>query len=104
MTEGLAIEIAKQKMAELEQENYLFRLRHFQLAPLTQFELKAFNELLILIQPDDQLKVYSKTGIYNKQDKGINEMQYLHTGVTTLYNQSPEYLHIKLLQVIPKTN
>ncbi|MBL4862834.1 MAG: hypothetical protein JKY09_07455 [Crocinitomicaceae bacterium] len=104
MTEGLAIEIAKQKMMELGVgENYLIRFRHIQLAPLSKLELKGHNELLILIHPDPYLKVYSKAGIYNQKDDGINEMQYMHRGLTVIFNQGTEYyLQVKVLQVIPR--
>jgi len=104
MTEGLAIELAKQKMLELGVgENYLIRFRHFQIAPLSQVKLKGFNELLILVRPDYNVKVYSKAGIYNEQDNGINEMQYVHRGVTVIFNQKKDaYLQVKVLQVIPK--
>jgi len=103
MTEGLAIEIAKQKMMEIGVgENYLIRFRHFQIQPLSKVELKGHNEFLILIQPDRYIKVYSKAGIYNELDNGINEMQYVHRGVTVLFNQQTRgTLQVKVLQVIP---
>ncbi len=104
MTEGLAIELAKQKMLEMGVgENYLIRFRHFQLAPLSQIKIQGFNELLILVRPDDNVKVYSKAGIYNEQDNGINEMQYVHRGLTVIFNQRKDkFLQVKILQVIPK--
>jgi len=104
MTEGMALELAKQTMKELGVgENYLIRFRHFQIPPSSKIELKSQNELLIIIKPFKYLKVYSKAGIYNELDNRINEMQYIHRGVTTLINQMKEgYLQAKLLQVIPK--
>ena len=104
MTEGLAIEIAKQKMQQLGNgKEYLFHLRHLQISPLTQVKLKAQNELFILIKPPDDVKVYSKAGIYNMMDTDINEMQYVHRGLTTVFNQhKQDHLHVKFLQVTPK--
>ena len=104
MTEGLAIELAKRKMEELSVgENYLLRLRHFQIAPVSKLELKASNELFILLDPDSMIKVFSKAGVYNVQDNKINEMQYLHRGHITVINQGRRaFLHVKFLQVIPK--
>lgn len=106
MTEGLAIEIAKQMMQEQGVgDQYIFRFHHYQIAPLRKLEIKGHNELIILIRPDQQLKAYSKAGIYNLLDTRINEMQYLHRGIVTLINQSKEMqLQVKLLQVIPKLN
>ena len=104
MTEGMALELAKQTMNELGVgENYLIRFRHFQIPPSSKIELKAHNELLIIIKPYRFLKVYSKSGIYNELDSRINEMQYIHRGVTAIINQMKEgYLQAKILQVIPK--
>jgi hypothetical protein len=104
MTEGLAIELAKRKMEELGNgENYLVRLRHFQIAPVSKVELKADNELFILIAPDEQVKVFSKAGVYNILDNKINEMQYLHRGNICIINQSTKtFIQVKFLQVIPK--
>ncbi|MGV6861005.1 MAG: hypothetical protein ACWA41_04490 [Putridiphycobacter sp.] len=106
MTEGMALELAKQTMCELGVgENYLIRFRHFQIPPSSKIEVKAQNELLILIKPYRFLKVYSKAGIYNELDVRINEMQYIHRGITTIINQMNKgYLQVKLLQVIPKLN
>ena len=104
MTEGFALELAKQTMNELGVgENYLIRFRHFQIPPASKIELKAQNELLIIIKPNRFLKVYSKAGIYNELDNRINEMQYIHRGRTTIINQlKKDYLQVKILQVIPK--
>jgi hypothetical protein len=103
MTEGTAIELAKQKMKESGEENYILRFRHFQLPPISKVELNAYNELLILIRPEPYVKMYSKTGIYNSQDTKINEMQYLHQGATIIINQDyKNHLQVKVLQVIPK--
>lgn len=104
MTEGLAIELAKRKMEELSVgENYLLRFRHFQIAPVSKLELKASNELFILIDPDSMIKVFSKAGVYNVQDNKINEMQYIHRGNITVINQGKkEFMQVMFLQVIPK--
>ncbi len=106
MTEGLAIEIAKQMMQEQGvNDQYIYRYRHFQLAPLKELELKGHNELILLIRPDQQVLAFSKAGIYNVQDSSINEMQYIHRGVVTIVNQSKEqFIQVKILQVIPKLN
>ena len=104
MTEGLAIELARQQMMELGNgEDYIIRLRHFQIPPSSKIQLTGHNELLILIRPEHEVKMYSKSGIYNELDNRINEMQYLHRGLTVIINQKSEgYLQVKVLQVIPK--
>ena len=103
MTEGLAIELAKRKMEELGVgENYLLRLRHFQIGSLSKLELDGENHLYILVDPDNLTKVYSKAGVYNVLDEKLNEMTYLHRGKITVNNQGGGYLQVKFLQVIPK--
>lgn len=103
MTEGLAIEIAERKMKELGVgDNFLIRLRHFQIPPASKIELDAENELLILVKPDEYVKMYSKAGIFNLRDNRINEMQYIHRGKTWIINQETKrYLQVKIIQVIP---
>ncbi len=104
MTEGIAIEIAKQKMLELAVgENYILRYRHFNLLAGVEITIKADNDLMLLLCPDDNVSVNSKTGWYNVQDHSLNEMQYIHTGKITVKNQSENSaLQVKFLQVIPK--
>ena len=104
MTEGFALELAKQAMNEMGVgENFLIRFRHFQVPPSSKIELKANNELLIIVKPSRYLKVYSKAGIYNELDSRINEMQYIHRGLTVIINQQRKgFLQVKILQIIPK--
>jgi len=103
MTEGLAIEIAAQKMCELGiGKDYLLRYRHFLVEPSGTRVIKGDNHLYILLTPETDARVNSKNGIYDARDIAINEMQYLHSGEITLFNQNPKVLvSIKFLQVIP---
>lgn len=104
MTEGLAIEIAKQKMLEFGiYENYLLRYRHFKVRTSEEITIKADNDLMLLITPDENIRVMSKSGIYNIQDNNLNEMQYVHSGTLKVKNQSSTLtIQVKFLQVIPK--
>ncbi|MBI1836442.1 MAG: hypothetical protein HYR91_04165 [Flavobacteriia bacterium] len=104
MTDGLAIEIAKKKMLELEVgENYLLRFRHLVLIPDESRIVKAPNDILILLLPDENIRVVSKTGAFDLTDKGISEMQYVYSGTITIQNLNQKLpVHVKLLQVIPK--
>ena len=106
MTEGLATELARQKMKELGVgTNYLLRFRHLQLGPLQKKEISASNELIILIHPNEKLKVFSNAGIFNLRDKRINEFQYVHRGETIIINQDKdEFQFVTFLQVIPTLN
>lgn len=103
MTEGTAIEFARLTMKELGVGDcYTLRYRQIQIPPHRKVELKASNEIIILIKPPYFLKAYSKAGILNRTDKFINEHQYIHRGKTVLINQnSKAYLNATVLQVIP---
>ena len=77
MTEGTAVEFAKLTMKELGVgDNYTLRYRQIQIPPFRKVELKATNEIIILIKPSYFLKAYSKAGILNRTDRLINEHQY----------------------------
>lgn len=103
MTEGLAIEVACAKMQELSVgKDYLIRYRHFQILPAKQMVVNEKNDIMILLTPDSDTRVQSRTGIYDIKDLGIVEMQYLHSGEITIENlnvKSP--IQVKFLQVIP---
>lgn len=103
MTEGLAIEVAAAKMRELEVgTNYLIRYRHFQLLPSQKMVLKMGNDIMILLTPEIDTRVQSRTGIYDVKDIGIVEMQYLHSGEITIDNQNIKLpIQVKFLQIIP---
>lgn len=104
MTEGLAIEIAKQMMKEQGiGDQYIIRFRHFLIPTSGTLEIKAHNELFILLRPEYLFSVSSMAGTYNLADIRINEMQYLHRGLITIVNKSKGTpVFVKMLQVIPK--
>ncbi len=102
MKEGTAIEIIERKMCEMGQKNYLIRYRHFQVHPGETLIVQATNQFFALIAPSTPIKVESKAGIYDLEDAGINEMQYLHRGKITIENTSQKQIaHIKFIQAIP---
>ncbi len=102
MNELLAIEFARNKMQELGIGNrYLLRYRHLQLDPSHNLTLEGENDVWILLNQYPYARVISRTGIYDMQDKDINEMQYVHSGNVFITNTDKVQLHIKFLQVIP---
>lgn len=104
MTEGLAIEIACAKMQELGiGKNYLLRYRHFQLQGAAVMTLKADNDLFILLTPETDTRVYSRTGIFDLKDLAVSEMQYVHSGNIRIENLNIKLpVQVKFLQVIPR--
>lgn len=103
MNEILALELARRKMQELKVGNkYLLRYRHLQLCPSEQIVLDGEDDTMILLTEHHSVRVISRTGIYDMQDKNNNEMQYVHSGSVLVKNLcTKRHLHIKFLQVIP---
>lgn len=103
MNEGTALEIARQIMRERGFiESYSVKYRHFQIAPKNEVVLKAENQLIFLIKPTYYMEVRSITGFFNRQDRTVNELQYMHTGITRITNtNSRNFTNAYILQVIP---
>ncbi len=105
MNEGTAIIIAEHKMRELGVgDNYLIRFRHFRLDPKEVLEIRGENHLYILTYPFYNIRVSSKTGIYDLADNGINEMQHIHRGIIRVENPTGSRIDAKFIQVIPTEN
>jgi hypothetical protein len=101
MTESLAIEIARSKMQELKVQKYHLRYRHF-VVQSTKVVSKHLSDWMILLTPDNQTFVSSRTGIFDLSDTNINELQYLHSGIINIENKNIKaILHVRFLQVIP---
>lgn len=104
MTEGLAIEIAENMMRErgIKCEDYLLRFRHLILNIGEILQLSAKSELFILLSPVSQVRVFSRSGVYDTTVL-LNEAQYVHSGEITVTNLDTKgVVHVKFLQVIPK--
>ena len=103
MTEGMAIEIARFKMQEKGIGTaYVLRYRHLLLTSQEKRVFKDRNDVFIIIEPDKYLRVSSQAGILDFLNQGINELQYVHTGIVTLENRDTKRgIYAKILQVIP---
>ncbi len=104
MTEGMATEVAEEKMRDLglKRKHYLLRYKHLRIDGKESRVLKGANDLFIVIDVPKGIKVQSKTGVYDLADIGITEMQHVHSGSTTITNITAGFIDIKMLQVIPK--
>ena len=99
---AFAIDYIPRRMKELGFENnYLTRWRHFQLEGSASFRIDANNEFFLLINPDPNISVKSKFGMYDLSDMGINEMQYEHRGKIEITNNNNTVVLILFIQVIP---
>lgn len=101
MNEGTAIEMAKEKMKEQCVEEFILRYRHFRLDANEKRVVRAENQVFVLTYPFYNLKLKSKSGLYDLADDGLNELQHVHTGIIELENQSSVRLDVKFIQAIP---
>ena len=104
MTEGTALDFAESRMKEMGVENYILRYRHVLFLGSEKKIFKSENQLLIFIQPYGQVNIISKSGIYNRNDAAINEMQYIHSGIIEVTNNSSNRTEMRFIQVIPTDN
>lgn len=103
MTEQLAIELAHSKMREQSIVDYIFRYRHLVLEPQAIRVMEAENETLILISPQDTIKVSSRAGLFDLTGLEITELQYVHSGKVSIENTSiTNRAFVPLLQIIIK--
>jgi hypothetical protein len=103
MTINLALEYIPKRMNELSYgNNYTIRFRHLLLKPKEERIEAGYNQLFILIEPDDDIKVESDTGLFDLSELLTNEFQYEHQGEVAFTNLSAVSVHIRFIQVIPK--
>lgn len=103
MTEGTAIELAKYKMKELGVgKKYLLRYRHLQLDAGAVREFRSEQDLYILIDGVESIKVESKAGVYDLLDQRVNEQQHIHSGLIRVQNTGNSTGTVRFIQVIPR--
>ena len=103
MTTELALEYIPRRMQELGYgKDYHLQFRHFVLRPLDTIEVNGINQLFILIEPHEMVKVESGSGVFDVTSTLYNEMQYEHEGLISLRNYSVMPLHVRFIQIIPK--
>lgn len=103
MTEGMAIEVAKHQMRDMNVGcKYLLRFRHLILKPGETRILESASELILLISPVSNIRVQSSAGFYELTNTP-NELQYVHSGRVQIVNlEAKLFTHVKILHVIPR--
>ncbi len=97
-----ALDYIPRRMKELGFENnYITRWRHFQMEGTGTLHIDADNEFFLLIDPDVNVEVKSKFGVYDMSDIGINEMQYEHRGKIDIINNNNTVTMVLFIQIIP---
>lgn len=104
MTAELAAAYIEKRMDELGYgKRYYLRFRHLVLAAKEKRKIEAPNQLLILINPPDEISVSSDFGVYDVTAQNINECQYEHQGSIRVRNLSGIMAHARFIQAIPIT-
>jgi hypothetical protein len=86
-------------------ENYLTRYRHVRVEDKTTVQLKANNQLLLFITPEDlNVVIKSPRGQFNLTDYSINEQQHEHSGIVEIANNTGQNIYALFIQVIPQNN
>ena len=99
MTVEFALEYIRRSMCL---GDYTLSFRHLVLQPAEEREMKAHNEVILLIEPTKDVKVESDNGLYDLTETLTNELQYEHTGDIRITNYSIFINHVRFIQVIPK--
>jgi hypothetical protein len=102
MTIDFAIDYIPRRMKELGfGSHYMIRLRHFVLQPKEKRQIKAPNQLFMLIDTNENIAVYSDFGVFDLTQEKINELQYEHRGSIRIRNYAGYIQHVRFIQVIP---
>ena len=96
-----ALDYIPRRMKELGFEDYAVRYRHIRLMDKKIQVIDAQNQFWLAINPNSQLTIRSKAGIFKSNDKTINELQYEHRGKITVYNDASVVIYQLFIQVIP---
>ncbi|CAN5729305.1 hypothetical protein BH11BAC7_BH11BAC7_21330 [soil metagenome] len=102
MNFAFALDSIPRRMKEMGYgENYLTRYRHVRIEKTPVTIIQAHNQLLLFIEPLDNIKIESEKGIYNMLDAKINEQQHEHSGTVTITSSNSADVYILFIQVIP---
>jgi len=102
MTSDLALEYISRRMAEMGYgKNYLIRFRHVFLKINEEREITAYNQIFLLIEPLQNIRIESDVGVFDLTDDHANEMQYEHRGRIKITNLTLSPMNARFLQAIP---
>jgi hypothetical protein len=102
MTPEITLAYLQRRAKELKLENtYTFRLRHFVLMPKAQKKVSGQGQRFFLVEPVEDVKIESQSGIFDMTIDNTNELVYEHLGDLRLRNHAPSVRHIRFLQLIP---
>jgi hypothetical protein len=65
-------------------------------------KIQANNQLFLLINADQGVRIESENGIYDTTNEDITELVEEHTGIIILINRFSVLKHARFLQGIPR--
>ena len=101
MTSELALEYTRRRMKEMGYENYLLRFRHLVLKVSEIRMITGYNQIYLLIEPTQGVRIESDVGLFDGSENHANELQYEHRGIIRIANLSPSIISVRFLQAIP---
>jgi hypothetical protein len=102
MTSDLALDYIARRMKEMNYgKDYLIRYRHVVLKVNETREITAYNQIFLLIEPIQSIRIESDVGLFDLTEDHANEMQYEHRGRIKITNLALTITNARFLQAIP---
>jgi len=101
MTSELALDYIKRRMAEMGYKEYLLRFRHLLLKANETREIIGYNQIFMLIEPVQEIRIESDVGLFDMSEDHANELQYEHRGRIKTTNLALSTTTVRFLQAIP---
>jgi hypothetical protein len=102
MNIAFALDYIPRRMLELGYGfNYTTRYRHFLVTKLATVNMRAFNQFMVLITPENNIRVVSSRGVYDAEDTNVNFQQHEHSGKISIKNKGNLDFLVVMIQVIP---
>lgn len=104
MNLAFALDYIPRRMRELGfGERYVVRYRQLRLADKTATTFKAYNQLMLFIEPEVLgIKVESERGVFNLGDTVLNIQQHEHSAAIRVSNDTGTTVSVLFIQVIPQ--
>ena len=102
MVKELISEYIRSRMEKLNYgTDYYIDFRHLVLQPGQHKEVEAYNELYVLVEAVNDVKIKSDFGMFDLSFDRIDELQYVHQGLISIHNYSATLNHVQFVQVTP---
>lgn len=103
MNIAFALDYIPRRMMELGYGlDYTTRYLHLRIEKGQTLVLRAYNQLMLLIVPESNIRIISSRGIFDSSDTTINIQQHEHSGKISITNKDrTANTLVLLIQVMP---